>query len=302
MAYDPLKLTEFYLALWKLLDIGFPSHHWLELSSESAEGIEAEIERMVGRPVARITENDLTWGDDPRNLQKDLSDTVQLAREAIKSADWIAKADTLRSSLRDKALYYAQFVSEAYRRNLASHEATLTIPREPGPTFFVGEALVGDGDELAHVDLIIGSKQGHAGRAFCNALCNNSDGFTKLLAIVSPNLPAKPDTLLFNKVTIKNARQAVQMFGPAQAAVARAVVDSVSSGVIPRDNVDDYCALVGVFIHWHAKDAKKIFEFNYEATKKAIERALRSQPDVDAVITQTKTALHPMAKEVERWR
>lgn len=295
MAYDPLKLTEFYLALWKLLDIGFPSHHWLELSSESAEGIEAEIERMVGRPVARITENDLTWGDDPRNLQKDLSDTVQLAREAIKSADWIAKADTLRSSLRDKALYYAQFVSEAYRRNLASHEATLTIPREPGPTFFVGEALVGDGDELAHVDLIIGSKQGHAGRAFCNALCNNSDGFTKLLAIVSPNLPAKPDTLLFNKVTIKNARQAVQMFGPAQAAVAKAVVDSVADGTIPKADVNDLAVVVGVFIHWEAQDKKKIYNFNYTATKEAIARAMKGHPTLDEVLRQKDTARHPFA-------
>src|SRR5256885_14233770 len=103
--------------------------------------------------------------------------------------------------------------------------------------FFIGESLVGDGNEVAHIDLIIGSKSGHAGQAFVNTLSNNTDGFTKLLAVVTPNLPAKPDTLLFNKVTLKNATQAVQMFGPAQAAVARAVVDSVSSGVIPRDKV-----------------------------------------------------------------
>ena len=86
--------------------------------------------------------------------------------------------------------------------------------------FFLGESLVGDGNEVAHIDLIIGSKTGPAGAAFCNALANNKDGFTTLLAVVSPNLPAKPDTLLFNKVTIKGAKQAVQMFGPAQAAVA----------------------------------------------------------------------------------
>ena len=100
--------------------------------------------------------------------------------------------------------------------------------------FFLGESLVGDGNEVAHIDLIIGSKSGPAGAAFCNALTNNKDGFTTLLAVVTPNLPAKPDTLLFNKVTIKGAKQAVQMFGPAQAAVARAVVDSVESGVIPQ--------------------------------------------------------------------
>src|SRR3954470_9038666 len=82
--------------------------------------------------------------------------------------------------------------------------------------FFLGESLVGDGNEVAHIDLIIGSKSGPAGAAFCNALPNNKDGFTTLLAVVAPNLPAKPDTILFNKVTIKGAKQAVQMFGPAQ--------------------------------------------------------------------------------------
>src|SRR5712671_6316622 len=161
--------------------------------------------------------------------------------------------------------------------------------------FFLGESLVGDGNEVAHIDLIIGSKSGHAGQAFVNTLANNTDGFTKLLAVVTPNLPAKPDTLLFNKVTIKNATQAVQMFGPAQAAVARAVVDSVSSGIIPRDKVDDYCILVGVFIHWEAKNDKKIFDFNYRAVKESIERALKGQPKIDQVISQAKTASHPFA-------
>ena len=96
--------------------------------------------------------------------------------------------------------------------------------------FFIGESLVGDGNEIAHIDLIIGSKSGPAGAAFTHALSNNKDGFSTLLAVVTPNLPAKPDTLLFNKVTIKGAKQAVQMFGPAQAAVARAVMDSVRGG------------------------------------------------------------------------
>ena len=161
--------------------------------------------------------------------------------------------------------------------------------------FFLGESLVGDGNEVAHVDLIIGSKTGPAGQAFTQALSRQSDGFSTLLAVVTPNLPAKPDTLLFNKVTIKGAAQAVQMFGPAQAAVARAVVDSVASGVIPRDKADDYCILVGVFIHWDAKDDKKIFKFNYQATKESIERALKGQPKVDAVISGAKTATHPFA-------
>jgi 5,6,7,8-tetrahydromethanopterin hydro-lyase len=166
--------------------------------------------------------------------------------------------------------------------------------------FFLGESLVGDGNEIAHIDLIIGSKSGPAGVAFCNALTNNKDGFTTLLAVVSPNLPAKPDTLMFNKVTIKGAGQAVQMFGPAQAAVARAVVDSVASGVIPQDKANDYVVLVGVFIHWDAKDDQKIFDFNYRATKEAIQRALANKPTVQEVLAQAKTAKHPFASNAEK--
>ena len=166
--------------------------------------------------------------------------------------------------------------------------------------FFIGESLVGDGNEVAHIDLIIGSKQGPAGSAFVNALTNNKDGFTTLLAVVTPNLPAKPDTIMFNKVTIKGAAQAVQMFGPAQAAVARAVVDSVAEGIIPRDKADDYCVMVGVFIHWDASDDQKIYDFNYKATKEAIERAMANKPTVAEVISAAKTSKHPFASNAEK--
>jgi len=165
--------------------------------------------------------------------------------------------------------------------------------------FAVGESLVGEGNEVAHIDLIIGPKDGPAGQAFATALAGQRAGHTTLLAVIEPNLPAKPDTLMFNKVTIKGAKQAVQMFGPAQAAVARAVADSVAEGVIPKDQVDDLCVLVGVFIHWDASDDRKIFEYNYKATKEAIARALAGAPSVDEVLRRKATARHPFAAGAE---
>ena len=165
--------------------------------------------------------------------------------------------------------------------------------------FFIGESLVGDGNEIAHIDLIIGSKSGPTGAAFTQALSRNTDGFTTLLAVVTPNLPCKPDTLLFNKVTIKGAKQAVQMFGPAQAAVARAVMDSVSEGVISKTQANDLCILVGVFIHWQAEDDKKIYSFNYQATKESIARALGNQPSVSDILGSSEAARHPFAAGVE---
>jgi 5,6,7,8-tetrahydromethanopterin hydro-lyase len=167
-----------------------------------------------------------------------------------------------------------------------------------GP-FMVGESLVGEGNEVAHIDLLVGSKGGPVGQAFTAALLNQKEGHTNLLAVVAPNLPAKPDTLMANKVTIKGATQAVQMFGPAQAAVARAVVDSVRDGVIPSDQVDDLCVVVGVFIHWDATDDKKIFDWNYQATKESIARAMGGEPSVQQVLDGEAQARHPFAGGAE---
>ena len=161
--------------------------------------------------------------------------------------------------------------------------------------FFLGESLVGDGNEVAHIDLVIGSKTGPAGAAFLGALTNNKDGFTTLLAVVTPNLPAKPDTILFNKVTIKGAKQAVQMFGPAQAAVARAVADSTAAGVIPANQADNLVIVCGVFIHPAAEDETKIYTYNYEATKLSIARAMKGEPKIEEITAKKDTAKHPFS-------
>lgn len=159
----------------------------------------------------------------------------------------------------------------------------------------VGESLVGDGNEVAHIDLIIGPRGSAAEAAFCNALTNNKDGFTSLLAVVAPNLAAKPNTVMFNKVTIKGATQAVQMFGPAQYAVAKAVADSVADGTIPAEEADDLFVSVGVFIHWLAEDDAKIQDYNYRATKEALERAVAGAPTAAEVVAQKDSAAHPFA-------
>ena len=159
--------------------------------------------------------------------------------------------------------------------------------------FFLGESLVGDGNEVAHIDLIIGSKSGPAGHAFCNALTNNKDGFTTLLAVIAPNLACKPNTILYNKVTIKDARQAVQMFGPAQYGVAKAVQDSVAEGVIPANEADDVYVCVGVFIHWEAADDAKIQDYNYRAVKEALARAIAGKPTAAEATAQRNSVQHP---------
>jgi len=162
-------------------------------------------------------------------------------------------------------------------------------------TLLVGEALVGDGNEVAHIDLLIGSKTGPVGAAFANALANQSKGHSSLLAVLEPNLPTKPATVLITKVTIEGMKQATQMFGPAQYAVAKAVADCVAEGTIPEGQAEDLCIVCGVFIHPEADDNKKILDYNYQAAKLSIERAMKGQPAPSEVVSKKDQAKHPFA-------
>ena len=161
--------------------------------------------------------------------------------------------------------------------------------------FYVGEGLVIEGsdmDNVAHIDLLIGPKDGPVGIAFASALANQSAGHTNLLAVVSPNIPAKPATVTVTKVTMKKSGQVMQMFGPAQAAVARAVVDSVVEGVLPKAEAENWVIVCGVFIAPSANSNKKIYDNNYAAVKLAIKNAMKASPSIDEIIAAKETK-HP---------
>ncbi len=160
-------------------------------------------------------------------------------------------------------------------------------------SMFIGEGLSGEGNEIAHIDLLIGSKDGPVGHAFANALATQSSGHNNLLAVLTPNLAVKPATVMITKVTIKGMKQAVQMFGPAQAAVAKAVADSVANGVIPKGKAEDLVCVCGVFIHPAANDDKKIYQYNYDATMLAIANAMAGKPTAEEMIAGKDAAAHP---------
>jgi bifunctional enzyme Fae/Hps len=160
--------------------------------------------------------------------------------------------------------------------------------------FLVGEALIGKEPEIAHIDLIIGDKEGPVATAFASGLTQLSAGHTPLLGVIRPNLPPKPSTLIVPKVTVKNMDQAAQIFGPAQMAVAKAVADAVAEGIIPKDKAEDLLVIVSVFIHPQAKDYDAIYRYNYGATKLALERAMAGFPDVDLMLYEKERSTHPI--------
>jgi 5,6,7,8-tetrahydromethanopterin hydro-lyase len=159
-----------------------------------------------------------------------------------------------------------------------------------------GEARVGEEIEVAHIDLLIGDKEGPVGQAFASALANQMEKHTPLFAIIAPNLTTKPATLISPKVTLKRKEDVLRIYGPAQKAVAMAVADCVEEEIIPEDMVEDICIICGVFIHPAAKDNDKIYKYNYEATKLAIRRAFTDEPSVDEILSEKNSVVHPFYK------
>jgi len=170
--------------------------------------------------------------------------------------------------------------------------------------YLIGEAMVGEGDEVAHIDLILGDKSGPVGNAFADSLSHLSAGHTPILAVIRPNLPSKPYTLVVPKVTVKDIDEANKIFGPAQAAVAKAVADAVEEGLFPKDVLEDTVIIASVFVNPKASDYRKIYHYNYSATKLALKRAMTGYPSLDKLMYEKDRAKHPiMGFRVPRlWR
>ena len=158
--------------------------------------------------------------------------------------------------------------------------------------YLVGEALIGEGAELAHIDLLLGNKEGPVGNAFANAVSQLSMGHTPLLAVVRPNLLTKPATVIIPKVTLKDMEQVNEMFGPVQAAVAKAIADSLEEGVFANVDIEDIAIIASAFVHPEAKDYNRIYRYNYGATKLALRRALDKFPDEKTLVYEKDRAAH----------
>jgi 5,6,7,8-tetrahydromethanopterin hydro-lyase len=150
-------------------------------------------------------------------------------------------------------------------------------------SFHVGQAVVGNGKEVAHIDIVIGHKDGPVGTAFVNALANQKEGHSNILAVIGANTAVKPSTVLVPKVSTQDSAHSVMLFGPAQSAVAKAIADLVEAGDIPPGKADDWVIVCGVYLHWDARDAKKVYKYNYLATRDAIKKALGGSPKLEEI-------------------
>lgn len=107
MKRDAVRLASAYLKLWKLLDLFFPGHQWLEISEESVEGVLAEVQRL--------SNDDLSWAaQEEGKLQEDVQRALGLLSQKV-SATWMLEAARLRDRFQEEAFSAV----EEIRENLA---------------------------------------------------------------------------------------------------------------------------------------------------------------------------------------
>jgi 4-hydroxy-tetrahydrodipicolinate synthase len=188
-----------------------------------------------------------------------------------------------------------QIALEVTEKPLDERFATVGINAEAikGLKMMVGEALAGQGAEVAHIDLLIGTKNGAVAEAFARAKATPTPGHEPLLAILEPNLSVKPITLIVPTVTITGMRQASMVYGPAQTAVAKAIIDSVADGTIPKEAVEEFIIIANVFVHPSAVDRQRIYINNYKAMRHAVRKALENRPSIDELIENKDRSKHP---------
>lgn len=162
--------------------------------------------------------------------------------------------------------------------------------------YLIGEALVGKGAEVAHVDLIIGDREGVVGSSLAQSLVRGKAGHIPLPGILRPNLIGKPFTLIVPKVDLKGYSDVRRFFGPVQYAVAKAIADLVEEEVIPEGELDRLAIICGVYLDPAAKDPRKLFHYNYSAVKLALRRAIGNYPSIGKLFSEKDRAKHPLIR------
>lgn len=161
------------------------------------------------------------------------------------------------------------------------------------PAVQIGESFVGEGVNAAHINTVLGHRDGPAGVAWATALATPSAGHVPFMAVLRPSLPVKPLTLFVTKAAPEGDAHGTHIWGPAQAGVVAGVADAVAEGVIPTEATDTHALIAAVWVNPGADDAEAIYAHNREATRTALRNGAQSLPTLDAVLDARNAPSNP---------
>jgi 4-hydroxy-tetrahydrodipicolinate synthase len=146
--------------------------------------------------------------------------------------------------------------------------------------------------EIAHIDLALGMKDGPVGRVFQEVLNNPVPGHKPIIVKFNEK-EIKPRTLLIPTVMVRNVRQEKFVYEYAMKGVAKAILDSITDGILPSELLDDLVMVAHVFVHPTASNPKRVEINNYKAMRYAIRKAIEGRPTLDELLERKESARHP---------
>jgi 5,6,7,8-tetrahydromethanopterin hydro-lyase len=153
----------------------------------------------------------------------------------------------------------------------------------------LGESFVGEGVNAAHVNTIIGPRDGPVGTAWATALATPSDGHAPFVTVLQPGLPVRPFTLFVNKAKIAGERHAELTWGAAQAGVAAGVAQALAEDIVDAHHV----VIAAVWVNPDADEVNAVFANNRDATYGALANGSRDEPPAADVIAARDDVWNP---------
>ena len=114
---------------------------------------------------------------------------------------------------------------------------------------YIGEGFEGPGVNAAHINILIGPRNGPAGQAFANSLASPSQGHCPFMVIAQPNIPVKPMTLYVNKAAIGSDLHGNATWGASQAGIAKAVLEALLDGTLPPEAEDEWAIVTANWVN-----------------------------------------------------
>ena len=168
------------------------------------------------------------------------------------------------------------------------------VPRTPPDfgdlSFRIGEGFCGPPSfESAHIDLLLGWKDGPVGAAFEEAIAREQSGNNGKFKVIME----RPRILLVPTVTVRTKRQEEHVYTHAAGGIVLAMEKLIAGGVMPEPLLDDVVMIANVFVHPSASNRKRIMFNNYKAMMHALKKALEQRPTLEELLREKASARHP---------
>lgn len=144
----------------------------------------------------------------------------------------------------------------------------------------IAESFVSLGPNAAHINVMLGSNAA-LGATWAATLGSPRAGHAPFMAILEPNRPVSPPTVIVNKAAVVNDFHGNLLWGAVQAGVAHGVTRAIQDGLLTAKEAEESVLICAVWVNPEADDEQLIYAHNEQSAYEALERAIKGLHKAD---------------------